>query len=185
MSFKTTIEVHGEAFDLLISPAAIAERVKTLSQAINHEYRDRQPVFLVVLNGAFMFAADLLKCIDVSCEISFIKLASYEQKASTGSIKEIIGLTEDLSNRHVVIVEDIVDTGLTIHQLIRQLQQRNVASLKIATLLYKPEAMQVPVPLDYTGFAIPNRFVIGYGLDYNGQARNIDGIYVLAEVPEP
>jgi hypoxanthine phosphoribosyltransferase len=138
------------------------------------------PIFLVVLNGSFMFAADLLKEVTIPCEISFIKVASYHGTSSTGNVTELIGLTEDITGRTVVIVEDIVDTGITLERLMNVLTRKKVKQIKIATVLLKPQSYKKEFKVDYVGIEIPNDFVVGYGLDYDGLGRNLKEIYVLA-----
>ena len=175
------ITIHDKTFTPFISQETIENRIAELATQINSDYEGRKPVFLVVLNGAFLFASELVKNIPLSCEITFIRLSSYSQTESTGKVRQIIGLEEKLTDRDVIIIEDIVDTGLTMHQLLLQIQDLGPSSIAIATLLHKPEAMKKPVDLRYVGFQIPNRFVVGYGLDYDGLGRNLDALYVLPE----
>lgn len=148
---------------------------------INTDYTGKKPLFIAVLNGSFLFAADLFRQITIDAQISFIKLASYKGTTSTGNIITAIGLEEPVFERHIILLEDIIDTGKTLSEFIPQLLHQNPASLKIASLLTKPEALKHPVIPDYYGFAIPNKFVVGYGLDYDGLGRNIPEIYQLAE----
>lgn len=159
----------------------IRERVAQLAAAINRDYEDKKPLFIAILNGSFMFAADLFKYVTVPSEISFIKLASYKGTKSTGNVITAIGLDEKLSGRHIIIIEDIIDTGKTLHEFLPQLLEQSPASLKICALLQKPDATVFPLAIDYLGFSIPDKFVVGYGLDYDGLGRNINGIYRLAE----
>jgi hypoxanthine phosphoribosyltransferase len=173
------IKVHDKTFDTYLSEQTIQEKIKELAAAINRDYADKRPLFVAILNGSFMFAADLFKYVTIPAEISFIKLASYKGMKSSGSVITAIGLDEDLYNRDVVIIEDIVDTGRTLHQFIPSLMHQQPSSLKIATLLHKPEATVHPLTLDYVGFSIPNKFVLGYGLDYDGLGRNLKEIYQL------
>ena len=175
------ITIHDKTFTPFISQETIENRIAELAKQINSDYEGRKPVFLVVLNGAFLFASELVKNIPLSCEITFIRLSSYSQTESTGKVRQIIGLEEKLTDRDVIIIEDIVDTGLTMHQLLLQIQDLGPSSIAIATLLHKPEAIKKPVDLRYVGFQIPNRFVVGYGLDYDGLGRNLDALYVLPE----
>lgn len=156
------------------------EAVKKVASQINQELKDELPVFLVVLNGSFMFASDLLKEISIPCEISFIKVASYHGTSSSGAVSEIIGLSEDITNRTVVIVEDIVDTGITLEKLVTILNRKNVKQIKVASALLKPDSYKKEYPIDYVGLKIANDFVVGYGLDYDGLGRNLKEIYVLA-----
>jgi len=175
------ITIHDKTFTPFISKETIENRIAELATQINTDYEGRKPVFLVVLNGAFLFASELVKNIPLSCEITFVRLSSYSQTESTGKVRQIIGLEEKLTDRDVIIIEDIVDTGLTMHQLLQQIKDLGPSSVEIATLLHKPEAIKKPVDLRYVGFEIPNRFVVGYGLDYDGLGRNLDALYVLPE----
>ncbi len=174
------VTLKDKQFKPYLSKATIADAVIKLAGKINNDLKDEFPVFLIVLNGSFMFAADLLKEITIPCHISFIKLASYHGTTSSGTVTELIGLSEDLSNRTVVVVEDIVDTGTTIEKLEVVLQHKNVKQIKIVTALLKPEAYKKERKIDYVGIEIPNDFVVGYGLDYDGLGRNLKEIYVLA-----
>jgi len=151
--------------------------VKFIADAINKDYTGRRPLFIAILNGSFMFAADLFKYLTIDTEISFIKLASYRGMKSTGHVITSIGLDVDLFKKDIIILEDIVDTGKTLYHFLPKLRDHHPASLKIAALLHKPEAMKFPLVIDYTGFTIPDRFVIGYGLDYDGLGRNLSSIY--------
>ena len=175
------IEVHDKSFEPYLSKSAIAERVRSIAHLINNDYNNKKPLFIAILNGSFIFAADLFKQISIEAEICFIKLASYKGTKSSGRVITAIGLDIDIFRRHVVIIEDIIDTGKTLHEFLPQLNHQQPASLKIAALLHKPEATIYPVNIDYLGFSIPDRFVLGYGLDYNGLGRNIDEIYKLVE----
>ncbi|MDJ1504600.1 hypoxanthine phosphoribosyltransferase [Xanthocytophaga agilis] len=175
------VQIKDKQFDIYIPESRILERVSELSNQLNQEYATKEPVFISVLNGSFMFAADLMKRISIACHISFMRVSSYESTQSTGKITEIIGLQESIKGRHVVIVEDIVDTALTMSQLLVQLKQHEPASLEVATLLCKREAMQKDIKLKYVGFDIPNAFVVGYGLDYDGLGRNLPDLYVVKE----
>lgn len=172
-----TITIHDKQFETYISEEQILEKVKQMADAINKDYEGKKPLFIPILNGAFMFASDLFKCISIPAEVSFIKLASYKGMKSSGNIITAIGLDYDLYDRDVVIVEDIVDTGKTLNEFLPKLEHQQPASLKIAALLHKPEATVYPLSIAYTGFIIPNKFVVGYGLDYDGQGRNLKEIY--------
>lgn len=174
----SVITVHQRQFEPFIFSENVAKRVKEIATEISAEYEGKNPLFLAVLNGAFIFAADLLREISLQSEISFVKIASYEGTASTGSIKQLIGFTESLSGRHVVVLEDIIDTGLSMQHILQQVKQANPASVKVATLLLKPKSLQVVIPIDYVGFEIESRFVLGYGMDYDGLGRNLPHIYV-------
>ena len=173
------ITLKDKVFIPYISSDKILKSVSAMAKKINIELENEYPVFLVVLNGSFMFAADLLKEVTIPCEISFIKLTSYEGITSSGQVSEIIGLTEEVTQRTVVIVEDIVDTGVTIQKLVSLLQAKNVKQIKIASFLFKPEAYHKNIKVDYVGMEIPNDFVVGYGLDYDGMGRNMNAVYVL------
>ena len=174
------ITIKDKTFKPFISQQKIADAVKILARSINEELKEECPVFLAVLNGSFMFAADLLKEITIPCEISFIKVASYQGSASSGKVSELIGLNEDLTGRTVVIIEDIVDSGLTLEKIMQILKSKNIKKIKVATVLFKPEAYKKENHPDYIGFKIANDFVVGYGLDYQGLGRNLKEIHVLA-----
>lgn len=175
------ITIHDKTFTPFISREAIEKRIAELATQIYSDYEGKKPLFIVVLNGAFLFASELLKNIPLSCEITFVRLSSYMATESTGKVRQIIGLEEKLTNRDVIIIEDIVDTGLTMEQLLTQIHALDPRSVEIATLLHKPEAIKKPVDLRYVGFEIANRFVVGYGLDYDGVGRNLNALYVLPE----
>lgn len=174
------ITIKDKQFKPYIEAAQIQEAVSKVASKINEELKDELPVFLVVLNGSFMFASDLLKEVSIPCEISFIKVASYHGTSSTGAVSELIGLSEDIANRTVVIVEDIVDTGITLEKLVTILKRKNVKQIKVASALLKPDSYKKDYPIDYVGLKIANDFVVGYGLDYDGLGRNLKEIYVLA-----
>jgi hypoxanthine phosphoribosyltransferase len=176
------INLHGKSFGIYLTEDVIQKKVKEIASAINKDYLDKRPLFIAILNGSFMFAADLFKNIQIEADISFIKLASYKGVRSTGNIITAIGLDDDLYNRHVIIVEDIVDTGKTLNAFLPKLEHHQPASLKIAALLHKPEATQFELKIDYKGFTIPDKFVVGYGLDFDGLGRNSKDIYQLTEV---
>lgn len=171
--------IDNKEFTPYIDKKAVAEAVQKLSDKINKEYHGKSIFFLGVLNGAFMFCADLMKEIKVECEISFIKVASYKGTSTTGSVHELIGLVSDLKNKHVIILEDIVDTGLTLDKVYSMIDHDHPASLEVAALLYKPSKFEGNHPPKYVGIEIPDEFVIGYGLDYDGKGRNIPEIYKL------
>lgn len=177
----STIRIHDKNFRPYISEEDIRKKVAELAVVLNREYKDRNPVFIAILNGSFIFAADLFKALTIEAEISFIKLASYKGTKSSGQVISSIGLDTELFGRHVVIIEDIVDTGKTLNEFMPQLQHQQPLSLKIVALLHKPEATLYPMKVDYTGFEIPDKFVVGYGLDYNGLGRNNAAIYQLLE----
>ncbi len=173
------VTLKDKTFVPYITADKISESVKAMAQKINIELKDEMPLFLVVLNGSFMFAADLLKEVTIPCEISFIKLASYHGTSSTGTVTEMIGLTDEIKGRTVVIVEDIVDTGITLEKLVSILNKRDVKQIKVASFLLKPESYTKTMIVDYVGIEIPNDFVVGYGLDYDGLGRNMKEIFVL------
>ena len=174
-----SVTLKDKTFVPYITSDKILESVKLLAQKINSELVNDKPLFLVVLNGSFMFAADLLKEVTIECEISFIKLASYHGTSSTGTVTEMIGLTEEIKGRTVVIVEDIVDTGITLEKLVNLLTKKEVKQIKVASFLLKPDAYKKDISVDYVGMEIPNEFVVGYGLDYDGLGRNMKDIFVL------
>jgi hypoxanthine phosphoribosyltransferase len=174
------ITILDKTFIPFIEREKLEERISELASQISTDYKDGCPIFIVVLNGAFLFATELLKRTQLSCEITFVKLASYTHTESTGSVRQIIGLEEKITGRDVIIIEDIVDTGLTMSQLLTQIALLNPASVEIATLLYKPDALLKPLDMRYIGLEIANRFVVGYGLDYDGLGRNLDSLYVIS-----
>ena len=173
------VTIQDKCFETSIPEAVIKQRVREVAKRIDTDFEGKNPLFLAVLNGAFMFAADLLREVTIPCEISFVKLASYQGTTSTGTIKEVMGINEDLTGRHVVIVEDIVDTGLTMKRMIETLGTRNPASISVCALLVKPDKLQVDLDLKYVALRIPNDFIVGYGLDYDQQGRGLKDIYTL------
>ncbi|GAB3898079.1 hypoxanthine phosphoribosyltransferase [Spirosoma agri] len=174
------ITIKDKTFVPFISAEAIQTRIEELAEQINQEYADKCPLIVVVLNGAFLFAADLAKHLTIQCEITFIRVASYTATESTGQVKQILGLNDSIEGRDLIVVEDIVDTGLTLFEVRDQLLAKGPSSIAIATLLFKPTALTKQLDLHYVGFEIENRFVLGYGLDYDGLGRNTPGIMVLA-----
>ena len=176
---KDVVNVHDKSFEKKIDATEIALKVESIANAISNDFKGKNPIFIAVLNGAFMFASDLLKQLPIPCEIAFIKLASYQGTNSTGHVKNLIGLNHPVTKRHLIIVEDIVDTGETAVHLMEELKKENPASISLATLLCKPEALIQKVKPNYIGFEIPPDFVIGYGLDYDGLGRNLPHIYEL------
>lgn len=175
------VKVKDKTFRTFIPEAEIQQRVKAVADKLNEDLKDKNPLFLAVLNGSFVFAADLMRMITIPCEISFVKLASYQGAVSSGKIKEVIGINEDLKGRTVVIVEDIIDTGFTMKRMLEQLGTRDPESLHICTLLVKPGKLQVPLNIEYAAMEIPNDFIVGYGLDYDQQGRNLRDIYTIVE----
>ena len=176
-----TLHIHDKDFIPYLSQAEIEEAIKKLGEQLSVEYDGKFPLFIPILNGAFMFAAELFKHVNIPCEICFIKLASYKGTTSAGHVITSIGLDTDVKDKHIIILEDILDTGKTLSNFLPQLHNMSPATLKIAALLHKPEATIYNVPLDYNGFKIPDKFVVGFGLDYNGLGRNIPAIYQLKE----
>ncbi len=173
------VRIKDKLFETSIPEAEIKQRVKAVAERINRDMADKNPLLLAVLNGSFVFAADLMREITIPCEISFVKLASYQGTTSTGTIKEVIGINEDLTGRTVIIVEDIVESGLTIKRMIESLGTRNPEAVHICTLLLKPERLKTPLDIEYVAFEIPNDFILGYGLDYDQQGRQLRDIYTL------
>jgi hypoxanthine phosphoribosyltransferase len=176
-----TIKINDKRFKISIPEAEIQNRIKAVAAQISKDMEGKNPLFLGVLNGAFMFAADLMREMTIPCEISFVKLASYQGTTSTGTIKEVIGINENLSGRTVVIVEDIVESGATMKRMIEQLGTRNPASVHICTLFFKPDKLKEDLDLDYVAFRIPDDFIVGYGLDYDQGGRGLRDIYTIVE----
>ena len=176
-----SIQLLDKKFVLSIPSETIQKEVKRVAEKMNRDLEGKNPIFICVLNGAFMFASDLLKSITIACEVSFVKLSSYSGIMSTGTVKEVIGLNEDIQGRTIIVVEDIIDTGLTIQKIIDSLQRFHPAEIKVASFLLKPEALLVNVPQDYIALKIPNEFIVGYGLDYNGFGRNLTDIYTVGD----
>lgn len=177
-----TIKIAQHEFQVLFDEPTIYQRLDELAEQIKKEYADKKPVLLGVLNGAFVFLSDLAKRLDFDCEIHFVKLSSYgDEMESSGVVRDVIGLELDITNRHILIVEDIVDTGRSLTHMLQGLSSKKPASLNIATFLHKPEATVFPLDIKYVAFRIPNRFVLGYGLDYAQYGRNLAQLYVLKE----
>ncbi len=175
------VQVKDKLFEIYINRSEIEKNVRRLAGEIAADMRDKDPLFLVILNGAFMFAADLFKMLEFPCEVSFTKLASYKGTESTENVKELIGVGNEIKDRHVIIVEDIIDTGITLEHLQNTLKSHNPASVNLATMLFKPDAFRKDYPIRYKGMDIANDFVIGYGLDYDGYGRNYPDIYKVVE----
>jgi hypoxanthine phosphoribosyltransferase len=173
------LQIHDKTFEIFIRAEEIQKEVQSIADMINQEYQGKEVVFIAILNGAFMFTADLMKRVTLPCEISFVKVSSYQGMNSSGRVDEVIGLNTPIRNKHVIILEDIVDTGITMDKVMTLLSAEHPASIKITTLLYKPEAFKGKHKPDYVGFSIPNSFVVGYGLDYNEHGRNTEHIYQL------
>ena len=175
------VKIKDKTFKTSITEAEIKSRVKAVAQQISKDMEGKNPLFLGVLNGAFMFAADLMREMTIPCEISFVKLASYQGTTSTGKVHEVIGLNEDLTGRTVIIVEDIVDTGRTMRQMMESLGTRRPESLHICSLFVKPTKLEEPLDIDYVAFSIPDDFILGYGLDYDQAGRHLKDVYTIVE----
>lgn len=178
------IKLYDKVFRMSLPEEEIINRVKVVAEQINEEYKGRRPLSLSVLNGAFMFTSDLMKEINIECEISFVKLASYQGTMSTGKVHEVIGINEDLSGRDIIIVEDIVESGKTIMQMMDSLSNRQPASIKVCTLFFKPSKLEEKINVDYAAIVIPDDFIVGYGLDYNQLGRNLRDIYTITDEAE-
>ncbi len=176
-----SIQVKDKKFEILIAESQIKRKIKQLAGEINRDMKGMNPFFLGILNGSFMFASDLIKEITIPCQISFIKLASYQGMASTGVIKEVIGLSESIKGRHVIVVEDIIDSGFTMRNTLENLGTREPASISVCSLLLKPGKLEVDLDIKYLAFSIPDDFIVGYGLDYCGFGRNTKDIYSVIE----
>lgn len=182
MDNSKTILLHGKRFREIIPYGEVNRAVDEVAKRINLDYKDKEnPVFLGVLNGSFMFMSELMRKIDFNCEVSFVKIASYRGTMSSGDVTELIGLADNIKGRHVVIVEDIVDTGNSIEHIIKSLVGREPASIAVATLLFKPDAYKKERPIEYYALSVPDKFIIGFGLDYDQLGRNLNGIYEIAE----
>jgi len=175
------IKIHDKYFEPFILFDEIDKSISKLAIDINKDMQGQTPIFLVILNGSFMFAGDLLKKIELPCEVSFVKLASYIGTKSTENVRELIGFDEDIKGRSIIIVEDIIDSGITMENVLAQLDRMGAADVRIATLLFKPDAFQKSYKIDYVGINIPNDFIVGYGLDYDNQGRNLKDIYKIVE----
>lgn len=173
------VTIKDKTFEISIPEKKILEKVKKVADRLNHDLEGKNPVFLTVLNGSFIFAADLMRMMTIPCEISFVKLASYQGTASSGTVKELVGINVDLTGRTIVIVEDIVETGYTMRHVVESLRRQNPESIHICTLLQKPEKLAVPLDVEYVAIEIPNDFIVGYGLDYDQQGRQLRDIYTL------
>ena len=181
LEIMSIVKIKDKTFETSITEEQIKARVKEVATQLSHDFEGKNPLLLGVLNGSFIFAADLMREMTIPCEISFVKLASYQGITSTGRIHEVLGINEDLTDRHVVIVEDIVDTGRTMKQMIESLGTRRLASVHICTLFVKPDKLEEPLDIEYAAFSIPNDFIVGYGLDYDQQGRWLKEIYTLVE----
>ena len=179
MQEPSTVKAHDLSFDLMISQKEVQAKVEEIGERLRKDYEGKNPLFLGVLNGSFMFTADLVRSFGKTCEVSFIKLSSYSGLESTGEVATVIGLTTDIEDRHVIVVEDIIDTGKTMFDFLPSLKKMKPSSVAFATFLLKPDAIKYDFPIEYVGFEIPNKFVIGYGMDYNELGRNLGGVYQL------
>lgn len=175
----SVIQVWDKQFEPFIGGEAIDEAVQKIADGINRDYKDKNPLLLALLNGAFIFAADLMRKLTIPCEISFVKYASYAGVKSTNEVKELIGLGEEIRGRHIIVVEDIVDTGITMDHLLEDIHRKDPVDVRIACFCFKPAAFRKSFPIDYLGMSIPNDFIVGYGLDYNGHGRNLPEIYKI------
>lgn len=180
-SQSDTVKVRDLEFEIFLSAEQIQSVVQRLGAQITEDYKGKKPLFIAILNGSYVFVADLLRTCKLDCELTFVKLSSYEGLESSGKISTKIGLTQDLKDRHVIILEDIIDTGGTVHHFLKDVTAQDPASVRTAVLLVKPEALKYPLQIDYTGFEIPNKFVVGYGLDYDEEGRNLPAVYQLIE----
>lgn len=171
--------IKNKPFNIFLSSEEINKAVEKVANRMNTDFKGQSPLFLIVLNGAFMFASDLMKKITIGCELSFVKVSSYEGTSSTSNLKQLIGLVEDVKGRTIVIIEDIIDTGITMEGILNYLKPMGPREIKIATLLYKPDAFTKTFKIDYVGTEVPNKFLVGYGLDYDGEGRNLQDIYIL------
>lgn len=181
LTYMQKITLKDKTFSINIPSETIQRRIGELANQMNRDYQDKVPVFVCVLSGAFLFTADLIKRITIDCEISFIRVSSYSGTQSTGIVKSVVGISMDLKDRHVVILEDIVDTGDTAVYLYDEMKKHAPADIRFASLLLKPKALRHTVKVDYLGFEVPNDFLVGYGLDYDGLGRNLTDIYKLSE----
>lgn len=175
------VQVLDKKFKVSIPEEKIQQKIKEIAEKMNSDFLGKDVIFLGILNGCFMFAGDLFKHINIPCQITFLKLASYQGTTSSGTVKRLIGINENIEGKTVVILEDIIDTGNTLDSIIKQLKGYEPKEIKVATLLYKPEAYKKDIAIDYTGFDIPNDFILGYGLDYDGFGRNLADIYTISK----
>lgn len=175
------MQIHDQQFKIFISATKIKKRILEIGEQINEDYKDKKPLFLSILNGAFVFAADLYREISIPSEISFIKLKSYRRMETSGKVKELLGLEQNIFNRNIIIIEDIVDTGKTLAHILEEFNELGAKSIEILTLLHKPDANKNGLKLKYVGFEIPNKFVVGYGLDYEEHGRNLKDIYKVID----
>ena len=177
----SVIKIHDREFVKSIANDEICAEIKRVAESINWDYKGKRPILLGVLNGCFMFASELMRNLDIECEISFVKLSSYQGTETTGEVRQLLGLTESIEGRDIIVIEDIVDTGLTMQKMLETLAKSNPSSVEIASLFVKPARLQVPVEVKYAAFTIPDRFIVGFGLDYDGLGRNLPDIYDVVE----
>ncbi len=176
------VNINGETFRVYLTHEEIQQRIKQMGTQLSQEFKDKKPIFIGVLNGAYIFLADLMRYVTIPCEVDFLKLSSYgDEKVSSGEVHDLKEIDADIKGRHVILVEDIIDTGLSMKYLVDKVKRKEPASLSVVTMLHKPEATQHNVQIDYTGFKIPNLFVLGYGLDFAQEGRNLAQIYLLDE----
>lgn len=179
--YMSTIKVRDKEFSIFMTEDEIKAQVRKMAEQMNHDFAGKKPLFIAVLSGSFIFAADLMRYINIPCEIEFVRVSSYEGTSTTGQVKQLLGLKEDITDRHVVIVEDIIDSGLTMKELLQILKDKGAADIKIASLLVKPDNLRVELDIPYKCFEIPNDFILGYGLDYDGEGRNLKDIYKVVD----
>ncbi|MCK9421148.1 MAG: hypoxanthine phosphoribosyltransferase [Bacteroidales bacterium] len=177
----TKVQVRELVFEKFINSAEIDAAVQRVADGINRDYTGKNPLLLAILNGAFIFASDLMRKITIPCEISFVKYASYSGTLTTSKVRELIGVEENLEGRYIIVVEDIVDTGITMDKLLQEIREKNPRDVKVACFCFKPLAFKKSFPIDYLGLSIPNDFIVGYGLDYDGHGRNLPEIYKIAK----
>lgn len=175
------IKLHDKHFEPMLKNELIEIEIQRMATQISQDYAGKTPLFIAILNGSFMFAAQLMKSLTIPAEITFLRVSSYQATSSTGKVLELLGLQESVENREVIVLEDIIDTGLTMEKIKEQLLAKNPSSFALASLFHKPEALKTPIEIDYLGFKIENKFVVGYGLDYDGLGRNLSDLYVLKE----
>ncbi len=173
------VTLHDKSFRPFLTEKEIQDAIKQLAKQLQKDYQDSNPIFIGILNGSFLFTADLVREFEGDCEVTFLRMASYEGTESTGDVQTVLGIKEDIKNRNIVIIEDIVDTGNTVEKLYETLSKEQPSSLKIATLLFKPNAYQKDIPIDYVAITVGNEFLVGYGLDYDGLGRNLKDIYII------
>jgi len=177
-----TISLLGQKFKVLVARNQIRNSIEQIAERINDDYEGKEILFVAVLNGSFMFASDLVRKVKPLSRITFVKVASYQDTASQGAVKELIGLKEDLNGKHVILIEDVIDTGFTLEHIMKQIKTNyQPASVAVASLLFKPQSYRKSIVIDYAGIEIPNQFVIGCGLDFNGYGRNLEDIYAIVE----